>query len=214
LTAFIVANGEQNDYGFARALLTGKSCILACDGGLRHCRAMGIVPCCIIGDMDSVDARLLDESHNVPVLGYPTDKDLTDLEIAISHACDLGANDIVVLGGLGGRVDHMLGNIHALAAAVQRGARAALRDRHTKVSLIKDYCRLNAAEGGTVTLLPLTTAAEGIVTKGLKYPLNDESLEAGYARGVSNEIISEWAEVQLKKGLLVVIQTKTADYFL
>ena len=210
MRAVIIANGELNGQEFARMALTDCGYVVACDGGLRHCDALEITPDYIIGDLDSVDSDLLKKYREVPVpvKCFPAEKDQTDLELAIAHACDIGAEGIVVLGGLGGRVDHQLANIFVLTQAVRRGVRAEMCDAHTRVMVIKDYGRLRRANGILVTLLPLTATAVGIVTEGLRYPLNDESLEAGSARGVSNEIKDECASVSLKEGLLLIIQTQ------
>ena len=209
--AAIFANGEIKDADITRLVLIDWDYILACDGGLRHCDAAGIVPDYIVGDLDSVSEELLDKYQNVPVLRFFAEKDQTDLELAIAHACDIGAESIVVFGGLGGRVDHQLANMHVLAQAVERGVEAEIWDwsRDTRIKLIKNHCRLHKTNGTLVTLIPLTTTVDGIVTEGLKYPLKNESLIVGFARGVSNQIIDEMALVSLKSGLLLVIQTKS-----
>ena len=208
MKAFIIANGDMCDYDFARTVLADGDYILACDGGLHHCHSIGILPNYIIGDMDSVDEAILAEYQNVPIMRFIPEKDETDLELAIARACELKAESIVVLGGLGGRVDHQLANIHALAQAVRIGVRAEIWDEHTRIMLIKDHCRIHRGDGYLVTMLPLTTEAAGITTEGLKFPLSSENLSVGYARGISNEITDDCARISLKSGLLLVIQTK------
>ena len=219
----VVVNGEPGGYGFVRYILEKSDYIIACDGGLRHCHVLGQVPNCIVGDLDSVNGlsftsdfdlnptnvlvSILDIYRNVPILKYPTEKDQTDLELALDHACDKGADSIIILCGLGGRFDHQLANAHVLAQPLSRGVHAELRDEHTKIMLIKDKCRLHKNDGSLVSLLPLTTTAEGIVTEGLQYPLKGESLSAGFARGVSNRIVNEWAEVSVRGGLLLLVQS-------
>lgn len=208
MRAIIVANGDLNDRDFYRLVLMDGDYIFACDGGLSHCYRLDIMPHYIVGDMDSVDHGLLDHYPDVPVLRFSNEKDQTDLELAIAHACDMGVDSLVILGGLGGRLDHQLGNVHALSQAVKRNVRAELWDERTRVRLINDYCRLHKGDGILVTLIPLTTTVDGITTEGLKYHLKNESLTVGYARGVSNEILGDWAVVNVKSGLLLVIQTK------
>ncbi|MCL2420412.1 MAG: thiamine diphosphokinase [Defluviitaleaceae bacterium] len=210
MKAVIVANGDINDYTFARQVLSdciGYDYIVACDGGLRHCHALGIVPDHIVGDLDSAPMDILKEYQDVPVLKYAPEKDQTDLELALAFACEKGVDSVVVLGGLGGRIDHQLGNVHVLAQAVKQGIRAELRDEHTRVRLIDKACQMHKQDGVLVTLLPLTTTVDGIVTEGLAYPLAEESLSVGFARGVSNKFAGEVATVRIKKGLLLVIQT-------
>lgn len=207
MTAFIIANGELNDPEFARTALLNADHILACDGGLKHCHTLGVTPNCIIGDLDSVDKNLLSNYPDVPIIKFPTDKDQTDLELSLNHACSLGASTVIVLAGLGGRIDHQLGNIHALVQAVKQDIKAEIWDEHTKISIINNFCRLHKKDGEIVSLLPLSTTVCGITTSGLKYSLDDECLNVGYARGVSNCIVGEYAEINLKSGFLVVVQT-------
>lgn len=206
MKAAIVVNGDVSDYDFTRRLLEACDYVVACDGGLMHCHKMAVVPDCIVGDLDSV--QCLELYPDIPVLRFPAEKDQSDLELAIEHVCDEGAASLLILGGFGGRFDHQLANIHVLAQAANRGVKAELRDAHTRICLINEYCRLHKTDGNIVSLLPLTTSADGIVTEGLKYPLTNESLFAGFARGLSNLIINEYAEVSMKSGLLVVIQTR------
>lgn len=209
MKAIILANGELCDPDFAKLVLLEGDYIIACDGGLRHCHALGILPNYIIGDLDSVEPWLLNQYPNVPLIQFPIEKDQTDLELALAHACDLGVDTVIVLAGLGGRIDHQLGNVHALAETVTRGIRSEMWDERSRVGLIKDYCRLHTGDGVLVTMLPLTTTVDGVRTIGLKYPLNEETLTVGSSLGVSNQITGAFAEVSLKAGLLIVIQTKT-----
>jgi len=204
----IIANGDVNDYSFARQALSRCGYVIACDGGLRHCHMLGVTPDCIVGDIDSAPPDILAQYHNVPAHRHNEMKDYTDLEAAIAVACDSGAESILVLGGLGGRFDHQLGNIHALAQAVEYGIPAMIIDERTRVQLVNSHCRLHLQDGNLVTLLPLTTSVEGIETEGLQYPLKNEALTIGNARGLSNVIIAESATVTVKHGLLLIVQTR------
>ena len=211
MTAGIVANGAISDVAFVRESLMDCEYLIACDGGLWWFSELGMEPDCIVGDLDSISGSVLVMFDRVPVLRFSAQKEETDLELAVAHACDQGAEDILILGGLGGRFDHQLGNTHVLAQAVRRGITAELRDENTRVWVVNDHCRLHRRDGTLITLFPLGTSAEGIVTEGLRFPLKDESLHAGYARGVSNEINDESAVVSLKNGMLVVIQTREGE---
>ena len=208
LNVVVVANGIITDYDFIQQMIEDCDYLVACDGGLKHLYKLGINPDFIVGDLDSASGDLLDLYRDIPLQKFSAEKDFTDLELALAHACNEGADSIVVLGGLGGRFDHQLANVHVLAQAVERGVSAELCDENLRIRLITDYCRLQRQDGILVTLIPLSTTADGVVTEGLKYPLKDESLKVGFARGVSNQIVDEYAAVSLKKGLLVVIQMR------
>ena len=212
IKAAIVANGEIGDHDFHKGILEESDYIIACDGGLRHCHILGVVPDCIIGDLDSIEELcppdILEKYPNIPVLQFPAEKDQTDLELALDHACDKGADSIVILCGLGGRFDHQIANAHILAQPLKKGVQAELQDEDAKIMLIDNKCRLHKSDGILVSLLPLTTTVEGVITEGLKFPLKDESLQIGFARGVSNQITKEWADISVKAGLLLVVQTR------
>ena len=209
----IVANGEIRDYDFAKLILADCDYILACDGGLRHCYKLDVMPDYLVGDLDSAPSDVLDQYQDVPVMRFSSEKDQTDLELALALAYDKGADSLMILGGLGGRFDHQLANAHILAQAIELGIKAELCDEYTIVRLIDNSCRLHKKDGILVTLIPLTTTVKGIVTEGLQYPLKDESLSIGFARGVSNQIIDEMAAVSIKSGLLFVIQVKVKKGF-
>ena len=205
MKAVIFVNGEIKDYDFVEGIVSSYDFIIACDGGLRHCHKLNIIPDCIIGDMDSATAEILEKYKDVPRIKFPPEKDFTDLELAIEHVKEAGASHLEILGGFGGRLDHQIANIYVL---VQAKLPVVMRDETTRLIVMEDFCILNRSDGDLVTLLPLTSSVDGIVTEGLKYPLNEESLQMGFARGVSNEMTGEIASITLKSGLLLVIQTK------
>jgi len=199
----IFANGEIQDYGFIQQL--NYDYIIACDGGLRHCHRLNIMPNYIVGDLDSAPAEILEQYQNVPVLKFPPEKDFTDLELAITHARESGATSLEILGGFGGRFDHQLANVHVLA---QAKLPALMRDKNIILQVVSDSCNLHISDGVLISLIPLTSTVEGVTTEGLKYPLNEASLSVGFAIGVSNEIVGELASIRIKNGLLLVIQLK------
>jgi len=199
----IFANGEIQDYEFIQQL--NYDYIIACDGGLRHCHRLNIMPNYIIGDLDSVSVEILNDYQNVPVKKFPPEKDYTDLELAIIHARESGTTHLEILGGFGGRFDHQLANVHVLA---QAKLPTIMRDENTYLQVIDDNCSLHRDDGILVSLIPLTTTVKRVLTKGLKYPLNGENMSVGFAIGVSNEIIGKQAEVCIEGGLLVVIQIR------
>ena len=123
---------------------------------------------------------------------------------------------VVIVGGLGGpRIDHALANIGLLAMPALAGKRAILLDGRSRVSLIRApdvdgaavACPLAGRTGDTVSLLPMGSGVEGVTTRGLRYSLADEPLPPGGARGLSNVRTSSTAEVVLRRGLLLVVES-------
>jgi len=204
----IIANGEICDYIATKKKLEGVAHIVACDGGLRHTEAMGIWPDVIIGDLDSAPSNYLSacKQRNIPIHTYPTEKDDTDLALAMAYALAKPASSIIILGALGGRIDHLVANFHVLVMA--KTIHAEIWDENTSVLLIHDRLCLPKENYQTLSLIPLSTEVTGITTRGLVYPLNDETLRLGVVRGVSNCFNEDEANIVIKSGVLLAIRQK------
>jgi len=199
----IFANGPIADLqDEARRYLHPNDRLIAADGGLRYVLALGLRPERLIVDGDSLPPGA--DLQGIPWLRYPPEKDETDLELALQWAAAQPERLILVLGALGGRPDHELANLLLLALPVLQGKRVWLLGGAWGVTLIRGGERLtvHAAPGTMLSLIPLGGPAEGITTAGLKYPLRDEPLQFGPARGVSNVILQPQAHVTLRKGTL------------
>lgn len=207
--AIIFANGIVPDTAAARVLLQADDFIIAADGGLHNAHASGAIPQVLIGDFDSVTADELSQAEKtaVQILRFPSEKDETDLELAIRYAVENNYRIICIVGALGGRLDQTLGNI-ALLADVPPDVDIRLDDGLEEVLLIGDQAEIEGEPGDTVSLVPWGIPAEGVTTEGLLYPLLGETLHPHKTRGVSNELLGSQASVSLTNGKLVVIHTR------
>jgi thiamine pyrophosphokinase len=194
----------------------GLGLVVAADGGARLAGPLGLSIDAWIGDGDSLPAAELAalERAGVDVTRVPAAKDESDAELAVRRAIERGATDLTILGGLGGpRFDHALANI-GLLSLPGLGARAIrLLDARTRVTLADApgphgeavERSLAGRVGDVVSLLPLD-AVEGVTTVGLEYPLADEPLPAGPARGLSNVRSAERASLVVRRGRLLVVE--------
>ncbi len=206
----IFANGELPDKEKARTLLHDDDFIIAADGGTRHALALGRIPNVLIGDLDSVreeERRKLKES-NAEVLQFPTDKNETDLELAIQHALTLNPQEIIILAALGGRLDQTLGNIALISDLRPSTFNLRLDDGLEEIFFCHEKNQFNGANGDLVSLIPWQGEATGIVTTGLKWPLQNEILYPHKTRGISNEMLNDMAAIQIKSGLLLIIHRR------
>lgn len=196
----------------------GVETVIAADGGARHAARLGVAIDLWVGDGDSIGAEALEAlaASGVPIDRSRTDKDESDTELAIAAAIRLGAAGIVILGALGGpRIDHALTNIGLLAMPELAGRSTTILDEHSRIGLIRApgpggepvERRLPGNLGGLISLLPMNAGVEGVTTRGLRYPLVDESLPAGHARGLSNVRTAPDAAVVVRRGLLLVIES-------
>lgn len=209
MKTMIIGNGEINDYDIIREYFD-DAYIIACDGGIRHCRAMMIMPNVMVGDFDSANKEDADFFDNLGVLKieYPVKKDKTDMEIAIDLAIEKNSDEIYIVGGLGSRFDHSLANVHILLRPVRLGIRACLLDEHNIITLVEDSIDIVGEKGQTVSLIPLTTKVNGITTENLDYILNNDTMEIGHSLGVSNTMTTDTATVSVCEGILILIMSR------
>jgi thiamine pyrophosphokinase len=200
----------------------GISEVIAADGGLAKAARAGIVPTLLVGDLDSLEPALLAEAEaaGLPILRAPAAKDESDAELALLEAVRRGATRITVLGAFGGpRLDHALANLWLLAHPGLAGTQINLLDRGSRVGLIvapgpegRLVTRpLPGPPGAPVSLLPFGGDVVGVTTRGLRYPLHDEPLVLGPARGLSNVRERVDAEVAIRAGRLLVVETAVPD---
>jgi thiamine pyrophosphokinase len=207
--AIIFANGDLPNLEKARALLRDDDFIIAADGGTRHVLALGKIPNIIIGDLDSAtfDLRPLTEK-GTQVIRFSTDKNETDLELAIQHALTLNPEQVIIIAALGGRLDQTLGNIALISDLRPSTLDLRLDDGIEEVFFCRGHVQVNGAVGDLVSLIPWQGEVTGVVTTDLKWPLRDEVLYPHKTRGISNEMLGDTAEVQIKSGSLLVVHRR------
>lgn len=206
-TAVVVIGGVAPDRRLAK-LLNQPNLVVAADVGLHHAIDLGLRVNAVVGDMDSVDRAVLvgAEVNGVEVVRSPSDKDLTDTELALRHAIDRGATHLTLVTGGGGRLDHQLGVIASLAHR---------EFAHCLISAWWDTARLDVLHGPTsrdvtgtvgevIGLHAFGGDAHGVTTNGLKWNVSGETFPAYSSRGVSNEFIRSTASISLESGILIV----------
>ncbi len=205
----VFANGLIADLPHARAVLAPNDVVVAADGGARHLQALGIRPQVLIGDFDSLGPGEVEAMRlaGTEVIQHPARKDFTDLELALLHAVEQGADEILVLGALGNRWDQTLANLLLAASERFSGTPVILLDGPQELRLLRggEKLALRGRPGDTVSLIPLFGDAVGVATHGLEYPLRGEDLSFGSTRGVSNVLLGEPASVSLREGILMCV---------
>jgi thiamine pyrophosphokinase len=206
--AVIVANAPKLNPEPHAELIRAADLLIAADGGAIPLVQLGVLPAIVIGDLDSLDLstqQFLIE-RDVLLHRFPRAKDETDLELALLYAAEQGAQQIDVLGALGGRWDHTLANVALLAMPALARCRVRLLESNQSLLLVRDSLELHGAQGDTISLIPLTATVQGITTRGLLYALADATLSFEHARGISNVLLEPPGCVTIGSGLLLVVQ--------
>ncbi len=203
----VVAGGARPDPLVIAALPEIDRCVAA-DSGADLAIGMGFRVDLLVGDLDSISPTALEQVRNEggDLREHPRDKDNTDLELAIEAALEDKPERLVVVGLAGGRFDHALANIGVLASASQEGTEVDGLVGAAKLAVVRGSRTLSGALGETLSLLPLLGTAEGVTTTGLEFPLDDEPLVAGSARGMSNRFVANEATIEVRFGALLAVQ--------
>ncbi len=188
--------------------------VIGVDAGLNALERLHIVPDYALGDFDSVsgEAAKVYENEHTKVFSFPPEKDATDLELGINLAIRGEAEEIVILGATGRRLDHFIANVHLLFSSVQTGIPMYLVDSHNRISLLKEKREFRRDElfGSYISFLPFTDEVRGLTLKGFAYEVEDFLLKKGSSIGVSNEPAkgTETMIAKAKEGILIVVESR------
>ena len=183
--------------------LPAADMVIAADEGFDNARDLGIHVDLLVGDLDSASPGAAHQAQAVE--RHPVDKDETDLELALAAALNAGMESVTVIGTIGGRVDHALGNILIMAADRWADLRIHLRIDGTRAWVVRDRVEVHGTVDNLVSLLAVGGQATGVTTTGLAWPLSNGVLEPGAGLGLSNRLAGPTATVEVGTGTVLVI---------
>lgn len=203
----IVAAGEIHNYERARDFLRDDDFFIFCDGGLSHAGGLGIKPDVVVGDFDSCDANDLEWwKERSEIIQLPREKDDTDTLFAVKLAIERGYCDFLLLGAMGGRFDHALGNISILLYLNGLGKKAALIDDYSVMQIVGNKPLYIEDACSYFSVLTVAGDVSGVNIKNAKYPLENARLTCDFQLGISNEVLpGKVAEVSVENGWVLVV---------
>ena len=209
--AVLFANGVMPQAALILPCLRPDDFFIAVDGGLRHLRNLYKTPDLLIGDLDSATTAEVEGAsmQGIEVRRYKSDKDETDLELALLAAIEKGFDEILIIAALGDRLDHTLGNLNLLTHPLLAGAKVTIEDGVEEIFIIRDSAEINGNPGDVVSLIAMQGEVIGVETRDLQYPLRHETLYQEKGRGISNVMLGDRAGVSIKSGLLLCIHTRS-----
>lgn len=182
--------------------------ILCADSAYLTAQTEHITPHIVIGDFDH-GQNVHPEMSVENIVTVPCEKDDTDTMLCVKYAMEQGADDITILGGIGGRLDHTFANLQTLAFCKSHGIRAHLLAEHDEAFLLSESIRLpKRKEAWYLSVFAYDGACHGVTIKGTKYEVENADLDANFPLGVSNEITADFAEINVKEGRLLIILSK------
>ena len=212
-TAYVFVGGEIYPDGIVERP-EAEDLVIAADSGYLNAKKLGVKVNILLGDMDSIgeDFNFDSLDDDVEVVKLPPEKDDTDTALAVKLAREEGCDDIVIIGGLSGRLDHTLSNIallQHLAMDKQKRVHAFITDGKNRIRYIKnDSALIPRSHFKYLSLAPIDPVCKGVTVKGCKYPLNNAKIFRENTQGTtSNEIEGNLALIEVKRGALYIIES-------
>lgn len=188
-TAAIILNSDFNRE-------VTEDCIICADGGYNHAKAKGLKVDVVVGDLDSAK----DIAPEVKIVKFNKRKDSTDGELAIRYAISAGYKKLNIYGAEGGRLDHVMYNVHLMAIAAKLGVKCVLRADKYDVYYVNSTFELNVNVGDIISIVPFSSSVHIMSTEGLEYDINDKEMSKFTTIGVSNKALSDKIKVVVDRG--------------
>ena len=190
--------------------------IICADGGYETAVSFNITPDLVIGDSDSgsmssLSRNDLERAARPPTnfIHFPREKDVSDTFLCVKHAISLGFGEIMIAGGIGGRLDHTISNIQTLAHFSDRVKSISMTDENNFITIAcNSQVTLQKKEDFTISLFSLSDKCSGVRTTGLYYPLENAELKNTYPLGLSNEFTDNEATIDVKSGKLFIVVSR------
>lgn len=205
MRAFIYVGGEIYPENITEHPKGDDLCIAA-DSGYYNAERLWEHINIFVGDRDSFDGEL---PAGVETVELKPEKDLTDTQVAFELALSRGADDVIIIGGLSGRLDHTMSNLAILEDAKARGVHAVIADGRNRVRFIRnDSALIGRSNYKYLSILAADEKIRGLEIKGVKYPLDNAKLSRTFQFAVSNEIEGNCAFIAVKKGGIFIIESR------
>ena len=199
----IVGGADINNYEYIRDCLCEDDYIVFCDSGLKHLDSLGVKPNLIVGDFDSYDNPNLD----VETIVLPCEKDDTDTVFAVKEALKRGFDEFLLIGVIGARLDHTLGNVSILMYLDSLSKKGVIIDDYSEMEIVSKEPAFIEDSFAYFSLINVSGKAKGIVVENAKYSLDNAEITCEYQYGISNEVIKgEIAKVSVSDGQLLLVR--------
>lgn len=199
----IIGGADISNYEYIRERLKKDDFLVFCDSGLKHLEGLKAEPDLIVGDFDSHENPHMD----IETIVLPCEKDDTDTVFAVKEAIKRGYDDFLLIGVVGARLDHTLGNVSILLKLDALGKKGIIIDDYSEMEIVSDKAVNIGDIYSFFSLLNISGCAKGICIEGAKYPLEKGEITCDYQYGVSNEVLpGQEAVVTVKEGKLLLIK--------
>ena len=207
MKAIIVTGGNPPSKELLQRYIKGNEIIIGVDKGIESLYNYEIKPNYILGDFDSAKIEIVNyfKKSNVDTEEFNPEKDYTDTHLGIKKAISKGANEILLFGATGTRVDHFLGNIGLLLMANEENVNIQIIDDKNRVFLINKPTTIKGSFGETISFHALSSVVSNLTITGAKYELYGYDMKFLEPRAICNEFLNSDIKISFDSGIIMVI---------
>ena len=201
----IVGGADIHNYPLIRDSLEADDFLIGCDCGMRHMEQLGRSADLIVGDFDSSGNPHLETETIV----LPCEKDDTDTVFAVKEAVRRGFRSFLLIGMIGARLDHTIGNVSILLYLARLGLEGRILDDYSEMEIISTSPKTIEETFSSFSVLNIDGSAESVTIRGAKYPLESARIPCDYQYGISNEVLpGKTACVKVDRGRALLIRNR------
>lgn len=199
----VVGGAEIKNYSRILQCLKSDDFFVYCDSGLYHQEELDRAPNLIVGDFDSHP----EPTSSIETIVLPCEKDDTDTVYAVKEALSRGYSEFLLIGVIGNRLDHSLGNVSILLYLDAHGKKGTILDDYSEMELVSDTAVYVPDSFSYFSLLNISGTAKGVTIEDAKYPLQNAEITCEYQYGISNEVLpNKTAKINVQNGKLLLIK--------
>ncbi|MGL4847945.1 MAG: thiamine diphosphokinase [Clostridium sp.] len=210
MKVLIVTGGNKPSYRLLEKYVGYSEYIIGVDGGINTLYEHNIKPNLVVGDFDSGKKEALEyfKRMGIETKGYSTEKDYTDTHLGYNIGKEMKATEIYILGGIGSRLDHTLGNLGLFLTSIEDNIKLIIEDDNNKIYLGKKNEVIKREEGKYLSFHALSDVVKGFTIKNAKYELEDYDLKLLEPRAISNEFLEDKdVTIDFKEGKILILIT-------
>ncbi|WP_143314861.1 thiamine diphosphokinase [Clostridium sp. HBUAS56017] len=207
MRAIVVSGGYKPSKELLFSYLKEEDIIIGVDKGCNCLYDYGIKPDIILGDFDSAKKEVI-ESFKIggsKVLTFNPEKDYTDTDLGYEKAKEEGADEILLFGATGSRVDHMLGNVGILLKALREKIKVEIIDDYNRIFLIDKETSIKGSYGDTISFHALSDTVKNVNIRDAKYKLTNYDITLLEPRAICNEFLNSDIKISFDSGIIMVI---------
>lgn len=194
-----------NEYPIKQAInIKDDDYIICADAGIKLAQNENIFPSLVIGDFDSLGKLPYGDN----IIQLPVEKDDTDTLYCVKFAIEKGYREIIIVGGIGGRLDQTIANIQTLKFAFEQGCNIWLCDGKNKITYINNTSITVSKDNCKISVFSYSEKSDGVTITGAKYKVDNGTLFSNYPIGVSNEFENEEVIISVKNGELLIVLSR------